>query len=329
MVFTLNVTSYDPSLVSCKADYFIFCVLLYIFLISLTLVTVVGNLLVIISIIHFKQLHSPTNYLILSLAVADLLIGLLIFPLNMAFSVHFCMETMNVFCKLRYSLDYMISVTSILNLCCISVDRFYAVCQPLMYKSKITDQVVGLMITFAWLAAFIFGILAMAVITSFETCTEVCFSLICLICVLTYYVPSIVLISVYFNIYLVSQRQARSIQNTGPAPSKKERKATKTMSIVIGLFLLCWLPLFILFPIHTLNYISVILFEPFNWLAMSNSMLNPFIYAFFYKWFRSAFHMIVSGKILRSDLMEKQVCSPLSFCPRKESEQTCRKRFAV
>uniref|UniRef100_A0A3B5KKS4 G-protein coupled receptors family 1 profile domain-containing protein n=1 Tax=Xiphophorus couchianus TaxID=32473 RepID=A0A3B5KKS4_9TELE len=126
------------------------CIMVYVFLTLLSLVTVCGNLLVVISIIYFKQLHTPTNTLILSLAVADLLVGILVFPLSMAFSLSSCTYNESLFCKVRDSFDILFSTCSIMHLCCISIDRYYAVCQPLTYRSKISRHVVAIMITVSW-----------------------------------------------------------------------------------------------------------------------------------------------------------------------------------
>ncbi|XP_039454371.1 trace amine-associated receptor 1-like [Oreochromis aureus] len=184
------------------------------------LITICGNLLVIISIIYFRYLHTPTNYLILSLAVADLLIGALIFPLSMTFSLKPCMYIKNFFCNLRNTFDITISVSSLLNLCCISVDRYYAVCHPLIYKTKITDCVAVKMGLGSWAVA-----------------------------------------------------------------------------ILSGTFV------FLIYSFYPLDsFILYVLLEPFNWFSLSNSMLNPFIYAFFYTWFRRAFKMIISGKIFQGDV---------------------------
>ncbi|XP_041815260.1 trace amine-associated receptor 1-like [Chelmon rostratus] len=218
------------------------CVLLSVILGSLSAVTVCGNLLVIISIIYFKQLHTPTNYLILSLAVADLLVGVVIFPFSMAFSVSSCWNE---------DLFY----------------RYYAVCQPLTYRTKINDHVVVIMILVSWTISALIGI---GVI-----------------------------------------RQARSIHNTksGAAVSKMERKATTTLAIIMGVFLSCWTPFFLCmtFLSFSNDSVSVAVFETLNWLALSNSMLNPFIYAFFYSWFRSSFKMIISGKLFQGDFSDSKL----------------------
>ncbi|XP_015803794.2 trace amine-associated receptor 1-like [Nothobranchius furzeri] len=286
------------------------CVMLYGFLTLLSLVTVCGNLLVIISVFYFKQLHTPTNSLILSLAVADLLVGILVFPFSMAFSLSSCMHHEGLFCKVRGSFDILLSTCSILHLCCISIDRYYAVCQPLTYTFKINRRVVFIMTSFSWGVSALVGVGVTIPKLSSEQCEETCFidELMANIVgpILSFYLPVVIMLCIYLKIFLVAQKQAQLIQTRmkcGVTASKMERKATKTLATVLGVFLFCWTPffLYITFLPFTNNSVPVPVFETLNWLALSNSMLNPFIYAFFYSWFRSAIKTIVSRKFIQCD----------------------------
>nr|XP_020444457.1 trace amine-associated receptor 1-like [Monopterus albus] len=298
----------------------VICVLLYIYLLLLSVVTICGNLLVIISIIYFKQFHTPTNYLILSLAVADLLVGLIVFPFSMAFSLSSCIYHENVFCQIRGSFDISLSTCSILNLCCISIDRYYAVCQPLTYKIKINHHIVVIMIVLSWGVSALIGISVIIAGLNSEECEEWCLIDVLMSNtigpILSFYLPVIIMLCIYLKIFLVAQRQVRSIQNTTSqspesrgAVSKMERKATKTLATVLGVFLLCWAPFFLCttFLPLTNNSVPLPVIETLNWLALSNSMLNPFIYAFFYSWFRSAFRTIISGKIFHGDFANSKL----------------------
>ncbi|XP_047430346.1 trace amine-associated receptor 1-like [Mugil cephalus] len=274
----------------------IVCVLLYVFLGSLSLVTICGNLLVMISIIYFKQLHTPTNYLILSLAMADLLVGVLVFPFSMAFTVTSCIYHENLFY------------------------RYYAVCQPLTYRTKINTRVTLIVILLCWGVSVLIGIGIIIAGFSQGTCEEMC-SVDVVVAntigpVFSFYLPAIIMLCIYLKIFLVAQKQVKSIQNTtcrstksGAIVSKMEKKATKTLAIVMGVFLLCLTPYFICVVFQPLadNPPSVPVIETLNWLTLSNSMLNPLIYAFFYSWFRSAFRMIISGKIFHSNLADTKL----------------------
>ncbi|XP_054617361.1 trace amine-associated receptor 1-like [Dunckerocampus dactyliophorus] len=290
------------------------CVLLNIFLCLLSIIIICGNLLIIISVVYFKQLHTPTNYLILSLAVADLLVGVLGFPLSIEFTVTFCVYQEELLCKVRSSVDITLSIASILHLCCISIDRYHAVCKPLTYRTTITVHVAVFMILVSWSLPLLVAIGFVVTQLNYAKCGGKCYSdvliasILGLIC--SFYLPVIIMICIYVKIFLVAQKQARSIQNTsyqsrttGAAVSKMERKATKTLTIVMGVFLICWSPFFLYTCIYVGNQalIPIAVVEGLTWLALSNSMLNPFIYAFFYSWFQSAFKMIVSGKIFQGD----------------------------
>uniref|UniRef100_A0A8D3CRD9 G-protein coupled receptors family 1 profile domain-containing protein n=1 Tax=Scophthalmus maximus TaxID=52904 RepID=A0A8D3CRD9_SCOMX len=282
---TTYIFSSNPSLT---------CVLVYIFLGSLSVATICGNLLVITSIIYFKQLHTPTNYLILSLAVADLLVGVLVFPFSMVFTVTSCLYHEDLFCKIRDSFDVLLCTSSILNLCCISIDRYYAVCQPLTYRSKINAHATVIMIMVSWgISVLIWYWYNNSDVLIANTMGPV----------FSFYLPAIIMLCIYFKIFLVAQKQVNSIQSTksGATVSRMERKATKTLATVMGVFLLCLTPYFLCIVFQPLAYYPppIPVTETLNWLALSNSMLNPLIYAFFYSWFRSALRIIISGKIFR------------------------------
>ncbi|ETE68192.1 Trace amine-associated receptor 1, partial [Ophiophagus hannah] len=104
---------------------------MYIFMLCVILATVAGNLAVIISVSHFKQLHTPTNFLILSMAMVDFLLGFCVMPYSMIRSVENCWYFGEFFCKIHTSVDIMLSTASIFHLSFISIDRYYAVCDPL------------------------------------------------------------------------------------------------------------------------------------------------------------------------------------------------------
>ncbi|XP_035534984.1 trace amine-associated receptor 1-like [Morone saxatilis] len=204
--------------------------------------------------------------------MADLLVGVLVLPFSVVLAVSscWCLE------ELFY--------------------RYYAVCQPLRYRTKINVRVIVIMILVSWtvsaLIAFSITILGVNQGQSTRRCALFQnIHLAFVVIVFGFYIPAIIMFTIYLKILMVAQRQACSIQNTTcqstKSEIKKERKSTKTLAIVMGVFLICWTLFFLCMTFNPLsNYtIPVAVIAALKWLGWSNSMLNPLVYAFFYNWF--------------------------------------------
>jgi len=116
---------------------------------------------------------------------------------------------------------------------------------------------------------------------------------------------------------LFAEQRLRLFSKSSKLSSSHERKATKTLGVIMGAFTACWLPFFILALIKPFCYdqdtcIPQWLSSLFLWLGYANSLLNPIIYARFNRDFRTPFKHILQCHIrdinvrLRSDNYTEQ-----------------------
>ncbi|KAI5094602.1 trace amine-associated receptor 1, partial [Silurus meridionalis] len=287
------------------------------------MMTVIGNIFVIISIAHFKQLHTPTNHLILSLAMCDFLLGIFVMPLSSMRSVYSCWFLSDFMCKVHTGMDIMLSTASIFHLTCVSAERFCAVCSPLTYRSRFRSATVLLLVSASWVfsAAFayamVFGELNLKGSEDFYEsnmrCVGGCHVFFShgsavVTSMVSFFIPGLIIFAIYSRIYIVARSQARSInilanqlRMHSPKPGVfryRTRKGTMTLAIVVGVFLICWTPFFLCNIIDPfVDYaISPVLIDALVWFGYLNSALNPFIYAFLYPWFRKALKIIVKAQ---------------------------------
>uniref|UniRef100_A0AAZ3QY21 G-protein coupled receptors family 1 profile domain-containing protein n=1 Tax=Oncorhynchus tshawytscha TaxID=74940 RepID=A0AAZ3QY21_ONCTS len=290
---------------------------LYIFFSLISAVTVFLNLLVIISIFHFKQLHTTTNLLILSLAASDLLVGLIVIPVMTVATMESCWDFGQYFCVFQIYIASLCTSLSLGNLVLISIDRYVAVCDPLLYHSKITITRIRCCISITWCCCIIYRAANIQYFVNVQvpsrclkecTAVEGSFWVNFTDLVITMVVPCSVIITLYMKIFVVARSQARKVftkeaasvsgVKTGQA-NKSERKAAKTLSIVVFNYLICWIPslfVFLFFSILSDHVISYFI----HFMGLVNSLINPIIYAFLYPWFKVTAKLILNLNLRRS-----------------------------
>ncbi|XP_072558913.1 trace amine-associated receptor 13c-like [Paramormyrops kingsleyae] len=300
---------------------------LYVFFVSGMTMTITGNLVVIISIAHFKQLHTPTNMLVMSLALADLLLGAVVMPFSIIRSVEGCWYFGDSFCSLHSTFDYFLACASIFHLVSIAVDRYQAVCNPLRYHDTVSIPVAWLMVALSWAAAasyscgLVYSKGSVTGLDGYITSINCLGSCILLFnaqwstpnTLIVFFLPCSVMIGLYAKIFLVAgqhvrhlgdmRQQPRFKQNNGKRKThSSERKAAKTLGIVVGAFILCWMPYFVTSILDPyIDFVTPpVLYEVFFWLGYFNSALNPIIYGLFYPWFQKSLKLIISLKIFNA-----------------------------
>nr|CAI5861544.1 unnamed protein product [Callosobruchus analis] len=112
----------------------------------LSIITVVGNIMVMVSFKIDKQLQTISNYFLFSLAVADFAIGLISMPLFTIYTLLGYWPLGPIVCDTWLALDYLASNASVLNLLIISFDRYFSVTRPLTYRAKRTTTRAAVMI---------------------------------------------------------------------------------------------------------------------------------------------------------------------------------------
>lgn len=118
-------------------------------------VTIVGNILVILSVFTYKPLRIVQNFFIVSLAVADLTVAILVLPLNVAYSIRGRWDFGIPMCKMWLTSDVLCCTASILNLSAIALDRYWAITDPINYAQKRTVERVLMLIIGVWVLSLV------------------------------------------------------------------------------------------------------------------------------------------------------------------------------
>nr|XP_004661546.1 alpha-1D adrenergic receptor [Jaculus jaculus] len=317
-----------------------------IFLAAFILIAVAGNLLVILSVACNRHLQTVTNYFIVNLAVADLLLSATVLPFSATMEVLGFWAFGRAFCDVWAAVDVLCCTASILSLCTISVDRYVGVRHSLKYPAIMTERKAAAILALLWAVALVVSVGPLLgwkepVPPDERFCgitEEVGYAVFSSVC--SFYLPMAVIVVMYCRVYVVARSTTRSLEagvkrergkasevvlrihcrgaasgtstGTDLAPGtrsakghtlrsslsvrllkfSREKKAAKTLAIVVGVFVLCWFPFFFVLPLGSLFpqlKPSEGVFKVIFWLGYFNSCVNPLIYPCSSREFKRAF----------------------------------------
>uniref|UniRef100_A0A4W6C9I9 Adrenoceptor alpha 1B n=1 Tax=Lates calcarifer TaxID=8187 RepID=A0A4W6C9I9_LATCA len=234
---------------------------------SFIMFAIVGNILVILSVVCNRHLRIPTNYFIINLAIADLLLGTTVLPVSATLEVLDYWVFGRIFCDIWAAVDVLCCTASIMSLC---------------YPMIVTEKRALLAMLGVWVLAIVISIGPLLGWkqppsqddTKCQITEEPFYTLFSSLG--SFYIPLAVILAMYCRVYIVAKRTTKNLeagmmkerqedsneltlrihcrnqQATSSVldPSfSREKKAAKTLGVGVGMFILCWLPFFLVLPI--------------------------------------------------------------------------------
>lgn len=200
-------------------------------LILFPLMTIIGNILVVISVFREKYLQTCTNFFVVSLALSDLIVASCVMPLAVYYEITQKWHFSNFMCDLWVSMDVMGSTASILNLVSIAIDRYIAVKYPIKYAQHKSSNRIYLTIAFVWILSIMIALPMLLGMNetknrnpdecAFNNDTFLLYS-----SVFSFYLPTLLMIMLYYKIFRKIRSRAKS-QSQKLVPVKKDKAQDK------------------------------------------------------------------------------------------------------
>lgn len=253
------------------------------------------NLCVIGTICRVRRLRTITNCFVLSLSLADLLMAAVVVPLKI-----YELFQHQVNSPFLDTVFPILGVSSLLNLCAVTLDRYFTITNPLTYETRVNDLQAGLIIAAIWTISITQELVHFAVSSNSERLFQV------IRFVIVFSIPFICVMFVNTKIYCIARGHARQIRANEPGQNNsngrsfsRKMKTAQVIGLLVGTFILTWLPYFIM-TIYE-HFQEERMTKPKNKqtaldigkmitasLACSTALFNPLLYGFLRKEVRIA-----------------------------------------
>ncbi|XP_041958580.1 somatostatin receptor type 5 [Alosa sapidissima] len=275
-------------------------------LISLIYVTVCvvglgGNTLVIHIVLHYSRPESITNIYILNLAIADelFMLGL---PFLAVQNALLSWPFGSLMCRLVMTVDAINQFTSIFCLTVMSIDRYLAVVHPIRSAKWRQPRVAKAVNATVWAVSMVtvLPVVVYADVLRDGNCSIVWpepaevwkASFIVYTSVVGFFAPLLVICLCYLLIVVKVRSAGRKARAASVRRRKSERKITRMVVVVVAVFVLCWLPFYVLNIVNLLVLLPPELRGLYYFvvvLSYANSCANPILYGFLSDNFKRGF----------------------------------------
>ena len=294
-----------------------------------SLTTVAGNALVILSFATDRKLRSFGNYFILNLAISDLIVGLLI-AIYLPYILRGCWQLTRIGCLIFTFLDYVVPLASAWNMALISLDRYWSVARAIEYRLRMNSRKAVFFMTVPWIAGTLWygpTVLFWSQITGNTSVPEgKCMveffnraTYLIMSSAVEFVLPFVIVATINILLYLnIRQRSCNLLSATravsGPTGTmtvqptsdnqttlkaktilSRDKKSARSLAILVIVFLITWAPFEICAFVNPMcNFcIPDSASEVVFWLLWLNSTINPILYPFLQQRFRIAFLRIL------------------------------------
>ncbi|KAK3735344.1 hypothetical protein QZH41_005409 [Actinostola sp. cb2023] len=276
----------------------------FIFLFFILVMSLSGNVLVILAFKSYRKIRTKTNYFVVSLAIADILVASTSMPIWGAYLLSGPAWNHPMLTKFWTSIDILCGVASIINLASISIERCLCITRPLTYHTIMTSRKAIYIILLNWVFAMIMSSLKFVLYKWQPPNYELLITISC------FFLPLGIMCFMYHLIFKAARYQARQIALVVKGGVRNfllstEVRAAKILGVVMGTFIISWGPFFIMNLVHgfcpkgeiCVGYEAVMVAK---WMHYSNSFYNPIVYACMNTEFRSAFaNILFRGRACR------------------------------
>ena len=280
------------------------------FSVFLIILIIPGNFLVCLAIIKdpFRNLKTPFNYFLLSLAATDLIVGTILDPVSVAFHTSEALQLHSVDIKIFHTLYFILCTSSILTLMALTIDRYVAVSSPVKYRIVVTSKRAILTSLSIWVAAlgfsFVYFQLGFLFYSFIFANTAVLSTFGVLIFVHVGILKRLRQRSRYWRKRRAMESTKSDVQENqrNLINAKKDSKAVKALMIVLLASFATFTPACVM--IYLLNFCSGCSCVLIHWLrdlqfliVLCNSGINPYLYAWRLPQFKRAFYKFLHLKV--------------------------------